>query len=348
MIEYQGRVDENGVAIGHGPKVLKEYYNYIKDSYDVKVYATKNILKEMPREIKQRSKVLKNEIVMGNTSFVKKITNKLGMFSNLKKAIKHSDADILWFFNVEYYLMLYLMLHSKIRKRVVVTMFLEGYHGGIVGRIKQWVFEKAQKKMDIIISTGPKLEFKNCEQVFIPDYCYEPGRYEKYRMSTKLDRCVCLGTMGNGKELEALVDTFARIGYPLIIAGRFHDKKRLAELQKKATDNITIVDDYLSSEDYLTMLSTAKYTVLPYSPEQYATQTSGVMQEAIFADTIVVSYKAVLGGNGIEGVGFDAWESLSLDMLEADNKKILQSYDELRSKVYDYDVVKRSYLRSLG
>ena len=40
MAEYQGRCDEQDKPVGHCPKVLKEYYNFIKDDYLVRVYGT--------------------------------------------------------------------------------------------------------------------------------------------------------------------------------------------------------------------------------------------------------------------------------------------------------------------
>lgn len=344
MVEYQGRCDEHGKAVGHGPKVLYEYYNFIKDICNVKVYAPKVILNEMPREITSNSKVLKKHIVMqGKTPFIKKITNKLGMFSNIKKALKATDADEIWFFNVEYYLMLYLFLHKKPKQKVVCTMFLDGYHGGFVAKVKQWIFEKAQKKIDLIISTGSQIQFKNCEYTYIPDYYYIPEKYLRYTKKDKKEQCVCLGTMGNGKQLEELVKAFTDNGYPLLIAGRFYDKERLAALKESAGNNITIIDEYLSDEEYLTILGESKYVVLPYSPRQYSTQTSGVMQEAIFVDTVVVSYNEILSGNNVDGIGFDSFDKLTGEKLKGDTRKIIESYELKRLNEFSKEKICRQY-----
>ena len=45
VCEYQGRCDAKGNAVGHAPKVLSEYVSYVRDDFDVTVYAPETILK---------------------------------------------------------------------------------------------------------------------------------------------------------------------------------------------------------------------------------------------------------------------------------------------------------------
>ena len=91
------------------------------------------------------------------------------------------------------------------------------------------------------------------------------------------------------------------------------------------------------------MLAEAKYTVLPYSPVNYASQTSGVMQEAMFLDTVPVTYEAILSGNGIPGVGFSAWKNLSAEQLAQDTTVFLREYQRLRKNEYSEDSVREKY-----
>lgn len=363
MVEYQGRCDDKGKAVGHAPKVLREYLQFIRNGCEVSLFAPKVILKELPEEEWKktdnlRAKVLPRHIVMkGRTPFWEKIANKLHMFQNIRSAIKHADADILWFFNVEYYLMLYLFLHKKPKQKLVCTLFLDGYHAdtGLKAKaaagVKQWVFEQAQKKISLIISTGKQFTFRNCRWEYIPDYYDQRELYGPYRRRTasgagKEERAVCLGTMGNGKQLEEMVSAFARIGYPLTVAGRFYDKERVNALRmiaEQGRGTIEILDRYLAPEEYLSLLSGAKYTVLPYPPQNYATQTSGVMQEAVFVDTVPVTYRAILEGNGVSGVGFESWEELSRDMLLRDVTDCLSEYRRLRETEYSEALVKKRY-----
>jgi len=352
MIEYQGRCDETGKAVGHAPKVLKEYYNFIKDHFEVEILAPATILKECPEEITKNAFTLNENIVMkGHKTFKDKIDGKLSMFKNIKQAVKNTDADILWFFNVEYYIMLYFGLNRKPSgKKMVFTMFKEGFSGGFAGKIRQFFFGLAQKKIDLIIKTGQGFKYKNTKSVFVSDYYYDEEKYKAYKTDEKENLAVCLGTMGDGKQLEELVESFGKTDYPLKIAGRFYNKERFNKLKESASDNISIEDKYLSEEEYFTLLSKARYTVLPYSKTGYYNQTSGVLQEAVFLDTIPIANVSLLNCNEIKGIGFEDWKDMNstffknLDMKEdALNNNYYREYKELRENRFSKQKISDSY-----
>ncbi len=338
MVEYQGRVDENGQAVGHGPKVLNDYIALLKNVLDIEVFAPKAVLKAAGSSMKGRAKVLKKQIVMrGGKSVFTRISEKFGMFKNIRDSLRHAEGDILWFFNVEFYLMLYLAMHRRPKQRIVCTLFLDGYHGGIIARIKQKIFEKAQKKIDYIIATGPQLTFKNTEYTFLPDYGCDEEKYSPYRRKIKNGQAIILGTMGPEKELEQAVETFHKLDMPLTIAGRFHDKERLARLKELAGEKITFVDSYLTEQQYLSMLADSSYVLLPYAPKKYATQTSGVLQEAVFVGTIPLGYEEVLSGNGVAGVGFQSWADVTDCLLSQNHDVIYEKLADLRNTVYNQE-----------
>ena len=344
MVEYQGRCDEDLKAVGHAPKVLKEYFGFAAPSNEISIAAPGVILNELPQDMLKNAKTLPHHIVMkGRSSLREKIANKFNMFKNIKAAINGSDADILWFFNVEFYLMLYIALHGRPKQNTVCNLFYDGFHGSLVQDIKQWIFERAQKKLDHIVSTGRQLRFRYCPYTFIPDYYYRHDLYDDYRNREKEDKAVCLGTMNSSKELEEMVAAFSRINYPLDVIGRFYDKQRLLRIRDMAGENISISDSYISDEEYLDILSKARYSVLPYPASRYSVQTSGVLQESMFLDTIPVSYGKVLEANGIDGIGFDSWDDLTAKMLRNDNKNITGSYEALRTGDHDQDVIKSRY-----
>lgn len=352
MVEYQGRCDENQKAVGHAPKVLTEYYELIRKEYETEVLAPAVILKDLPETVNASARELPYHIVMkGKNSFFEKINNKLNMFRNIKQAIRTSDADILWFFNVEYYLMLYFLLHKKPKQKVVCTLFLDGYHGSVVAKGKQWVFEKAQKKISHIISAGRNFKFANCQFTFIPDYVCKESVYAGYRTPEKKKMVVCLGTMGKGKQLEELITAFGTMEYPLLVAGRFYDKEQPENLRKLAegasNKDIEIRDCYLSNEAYLRILGEAKYVILPYSPSQYKTQTSGVLQEALFLDTIPIAFRDVLEGNGVSGIALDTWEMLSDELLLEERKDLLENNRICRA-VYGEKRVAETYRKVMN
>ncbi|MBQ7584108.1 MAG: glycosyltransferase [Lachnospiraceae bacterium] len=358
MAEYQGRCDEEGRAVGHAPKVLSEYFSLISDDHDISIYVPQTISDEIPQWVRDKSDIylLPRHIVMkGHAPALERAQNKLRMFGNIRYILKHSDADVIWFFNVEFYLFLYLMLFGNRHKRIVVTLFLDGYHTGSFAGIKQRVFEAGQKRIYKCISTGAAFHFRNMPSVFVPDYICDDATYAPLRLNTKESYVVCLGTMDRGKQLEELVDAFCRISYRLLIAGRFYDKEWYRRLKEKASDNIEIRDEYPTNDEYLSLLSRATYAVLPYNEGRYSFQTSGVMQEAVFTDTIVLTHKDILKGNGIPGVGYVSYDDISDDLLMYGgndnydrNRAILSEYDRLRRDEYNRDSIKEKIKNSLS
>lgn len=341
MAEYQGRCDEEGTAVGHAPKVLGAYHALIKEDFATEVFAPRCILKASTPESAKGAKVLRYHIVMkGRNSLFTKIANKLRMFANIRSVFMHTKADKIWFFNTEFYLMLYLALFGNHGKEIYVTMFLDGYHGGMVAKIKQKIFEKAQKKMKCVISSGPRFRFKNAPQVFMPDYPYEEAAYAAYRKLPKEETAVCIGTMGAEKEIEELVECFTANGYPLQIAGRFYDKERLKKLREAAGYRVILRDENLTGEEYLTMLAKARFVVLPYRPSQYGTQTSGVLQEAVFLDTVPISYHEVLENNEVPGIGFSDWNEVTHESLF--ELRDMDAYERLRKEVYSTEHMKET------
>lgn len=349
LAEYQGRCDTTGKAVGHAPKVLREYIMLNRDSCALDVYAPETILREISDLSDTTTHTLDKAILMkSGNSIIERIRNKLHMFSNIRYVLDHSDADIVWFFNVEFYLFLYLALAGNRGRRIVVTLFLDGYHTGLLAGFKQRIFETGQKKIFRCISAGPSFSFRNMKSCFIPDYIYDEDIYGKYRSLEKQDYVVCLGTMDSGKQLEALVARFSTLSYRLVIVGRFYDKERLRRLQSSAASNIEISDAYPDIDEYLSLIGHARYTVLPYSAGNYSHQTSGVMQEALFTDSIVLTYREILDGNQIPGLGFTSYDEITDTLLGSDhcqerNTTILDEYDRLRRSVYDRERVRADY-----
>ena len=146
--------------------------------------------------------------------------------------------------------------------------------------------------------------------------------------------------MGAEKEIEELVECFTKNGYPLHVTGRFYDKERLARLREVAGHRVIITDANLSDEEYLKMLGCAHFVVLPYRPSQYGTQTSGVLQEAVFLDTVPISYTRVLENNGVPGIGFESWNEVTRERLFA--LLDMEAYAKLRREVYSREHMKET------
>lgn len=329
MVEYQGRCDKKGLAVGHSPKVLEEYFDVVSKFSEVEIMAPKNILRSVDRRVSSGAKVLPYHIVMkqGNTIF-ERINNKFNMFKNISRALNNTKSDTVWFFNVEFYFWLYMAFHKKPSKRIVVTSFIGGYQGGSLNTLKQWIFEMAQKKIDLILASGSEFKYKNCDSLYIPDYAYSERKYGKYEKYNKKEYAVCLGTMGADKQLDQLVSAFNKNGYGLKLVGRFYDKNWFASLKKSAKENVEISDAYVDKDTYYQLLSEASFCILPYKADKYGIQTSGVLQEAMFLDTIPVAFGPVLKGSNVEGISIDSYDDL-------DESLFVWSYDDLLIRMRD-------------
>ena len=186
LAEYQGRRDTEGRAVGHAPKVLGEYAALTADACELRIMAPECILKAASAPGRKNAKILPHSILMksGNSLF-EKIWNKVKMFANINLVLRSGEADEIWFFNTEFYLMLYLALFGNRGKHLVCTLFMERFGTGALGRIKQFIFERAQKKMDLIISAGKSFSFKNVPYVFIPDYYCSEDEYTPFRKAVR-------------------------------------------------------------------------------------------------------------------------------------------------------------------
>ena len=157
--------------------------------------------------------------------------------------------------------------------------------------------------------------------------------------------------MNPEKQLEEMTEAFKCTGYPLLIAGRFYDAERLAALERSAGKETLVKNTYLSKEDYAWLLKNAFMAVLPYAKDQYSAQTSGVMQEAVFAGTPVMAYEEVLEGNRVPGIGIRSFDSLKEGFKapsQADTRALKESYSELSRTRYSREIIKKSLIKALS
>ena len=79
------------------------------------------------------------------------------------------------------------------------------------------------------------------------------------------------------------------------------------------------------------------------------------MQEAVFSDTVPISYSDVLNGNGINGISFENWDELRSDgdFLYTESDDIISLTElrgesaRLRKEVYSKDAYKQKLISAL-
>lgn len=330
---YYGMCDLQNNLVGHVGKVTKEYFDLLKDKYEVLLIASPCIYNEVVKERNITGEKLHYDIVIDAPFTLKKrIFDKLKIMKNIRCCL-HSDADKLFFYQTDFFFFFYLFLfYRKYSKKIYCLIYHQNFTGGKLEPFLKYIYQKALLKIDGVIYTQKKQEIKHKNTICIPDYIYEKSYYLKYDKKEKADKVVCLGTMNRYKQLEELIEVFQDIDLPLEIYGRFDDKPRYEALLKRKSENVEICDCILSNDEYYQKLGEAKYSILPYDMQQYTARTSGVLLESIYVGSIPVAPKELLEQNGIKGIEYESLSELkaidwcSTFVEKKENEPMISSY----------------------
>lgn len=323
MCGYYGMCDVQNNIVGHIGKVTKEYMELLDEEYKVYLMASPCIFDGIKRETNVSGEKLKYDILIDVPFTMKKrIADKWKIMKNIWQCIHNSCTKTLFFYQTDFFFFLYIFLfYKKGSKRIFALIYQQNFTGGKFEGILNYVYKKALTKLEGVIYTQKKQEILHDKTLYISDYLYDAEYYEKYNVTPKEEKVVCLGTMNRYKQLEELIDVFKDIDIPLEIYGRFDDKERVQQLMKKKSDNVVICDCILSTEEYYQKLGKAKYSILPYDMKQYVSRTSGVLLESIYVGSIPIAPKLLLEQNGIVGYGYDELEELKYFKWNENSKK---------------------------
>lgn len=305
MCNYYGMCDEEGNPVGHAVKVTNEYSEVLKEKYAVKLAASPCIAKKSNSIHFEDVTPLKYDIYIEGNGILKRIVDKFKLISNIHQIFK--SKGVYFFYQVDFFFFFYMQFFYRIRKdRVVICLiYHQDFTGGRLSGVLQSIYKTALKKLDGVIYTQAEQPIEHENSAWIPDFFYSEKQYAAYQRMDKLERAVCVGTMNRYKQLEELVKAFAGAKMPLVIAGRFDDNDRYQKLLALKTDNIEIQNRNLSYEEYLELVATSKYSILPYDMEQYKNRTSGVLLESIYVGSIPVAPKLLLKQNHLDGIGYE-------------------------------------------
>ncbi len=310
MCNYYGMCDEDKNPVGHAVKVTNEYSEILKEKYAVKLAASPCIAKKSNSlNFKELQSLRYNISIVGN-GIGKRIVDKFKLLANIHQIIKGKGTY--FFYQVDFFFFFYILFLYKTRKdrKIVCLIYHQDFRGGKLSRILQNIYKKALRKIDGVIYTQAEQPIEHPNSIWIPDFFYSEEQYTSYQKLEKEERVVCVGTMNRYKQLEKLVEAFAKTELPLVIAGRFDDNERYHKLLSLKTDNVEIQNKNLSYEEYLELIATSRYSILPYDMEQYVNRTSGVLLESIYVGSIPVAPTLLLEQNHIEGIGYEDFSRL--------------------------------------
>ena len=347
LADYIGNCDENGKPIGHPLKVLDEYGRLLETNFQVDYIVPNNMRGEL---VVQNVKYVPYYINPNVQSSVEKLFSVLKKLWNIKKIFQLAKGEKIWFCNIDFYLFLYLFMFVKKSKYVICTIYRQNFGGdGSFGKIKNFIFEKALSKVDLLICSNENLHFPNNKCIFVPDYFYLPDKYEKYVSGIKDEKIVCLGTMGKNKCLEAMLMAFKDKNINLEVCGKFSDISEYEHFKTYENQYISISNSYLSEEEYLQKLGSAKYCILPYNMELYCERTSGVILEAIFLNTVPITDIRLLDYNNLPGIGYQNLSEVC--SLVSQNQTIADFYEcanAIKQERYNKEKIREMIITYLG
>lgn len=338
MVDFWSYTDKNGKPVGHGIKVGNEYYEYVKDDFEVTQYANESML-PLLKNINRKSFSTSLDYDVPKHERVRRI------LKSISEVYKNGNGSTIWFYVPDIYLFLYIILHRKHNRKLIVNVY-EEY---LTNMVKHWIFMQALKKIDVIFVTNQSLLQDIPSGVLIPDYAYDEDFYGRYRIKKKKNQVVCLGTMNEKKLLTETVTVFNNNGYQLYIAGQFTSENKYSELMKLANDNVTIENRFVGNEEYYTILSESKFCIIPYDEKFYKKRTSGVIQECLFCDCVPIAHESILKFSGVDGIGYsNISEIKKMDFTRIDIGEFYSSYKHLRDTYYKRDKVKKTIIDSIN
>ena len=362
MADYYGVCDNSGNVLGHSMKALREYSSILSKEHDVYAAVSPCIYKTIHKEhslkmlLKQVDALHYDILETEGYDLARRVADKFRLFANIRQIYQKLDHfDTVWFYRTDFFLFLYIFLHRKPKHcHIAYLIYQDHFTGGKLEGLLQFVYRRALAKADLIICTGSANNTKapsakqHDKLCYMPDFTYDADIYRKYCELPKEDKCVCTGTMNPYKQLEEMVDVFCDNGRRLVIAGPFYDHERAWQLFRKSAKNISVEDTVLTEDEYLKMLGSARYAILPYDMKQYEGRTSGVLQECMFLKTIPVAPEKLLKDNKMPGLGYDTLEDLRDNSFfeSADNSIYSQMSDYCDS--VDFERVSSRLLKMFG
>lgn len=353
MCDYYGMCDENGRCVGHPVKVTMEYGEMIGDmGEDIRLVCSPCIAEGMQHGLFAEIHRLPYDISIVGNGIGKRIADKFKLFRNISIALKNKGT--VFFYQVDFFFFLYLKLFYRRTpdRRIVILIYHQDFTGGRLSGLLKRIYESALSKIDAVIYTQKGAAVRHDNAEWMPDFIFRRSEYGKYIEVDKADRVVCLGTMSRYKQIEELIEVWRNSGNPdgegklppLIIAGRFDTRDRFEAINSDLPSNITIRDEILSYEEYMTLLSGSKYSILPYDMEQYKNRTSGVLLESIYCGVIPIAPDKLLKQNVLPGLGYDKMSEIP-ELIKGDTDRITEAYVKLYTEYgeeYAGSVIKKA------
>ncbi len=322
-----GKHNGKGKLFGHYLTVFEQYYQILKDDFQVSLGVTK--------EYKRKINFCDSFFTIKFGQDYSKTYNRLDKYFSLVKEmlnviiVLNSKYDIIIFQQTNFIFSLIPLIFYFGKKKIFFIVYKDYLNSGgkIKRAIKQFIYIIAKKKIKGLIVGIEKLgKIYNLNYLVMPDYIFNIKFKDNSAVLIKYDIAI-VGIITSSKQVIDVVSSFYKSKYRIIIAGKFKDNGQYKKVCQFNSDNITIINDYISREKYNDILQSTKFVALPYDPAIYKLNSSGVFYDAIYhLKPVIVSNTVFFKRVKENNLGYVYKNSIRESTHILDNLKIYSDY----------------------
>jgi hypothetical protein len=272
-------------SFGHFFYVAEMYNNIFDNKFDVSIaggpiYASKfNNMKRLKyhvdlKEFNQRST---------------KIFTKLKELINARKVLRDKTNDYIIFQDYSNTMLFLSILLFGSRSKI----YLIQYKNELKSKLRRTIFSLIKKRIaGVIVSKDSVGAQYGTPYIVVPDYIYLGKENDSSQAVCTYDYGV-FGIIRKGKDVVGVAKQFQQSSLKLLIAGSIQDEEMRTALHEIASQspNITLIDKYLSENEYDQYIKNTKCVILPYVDDYYNESSSGVIFDILFRRKPVITRK---------------------------------------------------------
>lgn len=275
-------IKKGNVNFGHYGKVAKMYSKMLGEQYDVTIAGGpvyQSIFREeqlilLPYEVDVENLNKRKEVFLFK---LRSIWNGIRLFQREKKAVVICQpySFISW---------AVALLFASRKTRI----YLIEYKNELNKKVNAFSYKFIKNKISGIICPNEAVgKAYQVPYLVVPDYIYDSEQSIRHIQDSKYDFGM-VGIMSDGKDVDDVINNFRNTEYSVVIAGYFQNDNMYKKCMERKTDNITVINKYLSNEEYNSIFDSIKYVLLPYK-ENYKEASSGVIYDVLFHGKPVIT-----------------------------------------------------------
>jgi len=322
-----GKHDGKGKLYGHYLTVFEQYYQILKNNFEV----TLGVTKDYQEHINFTDNFFTIRFGQNYSRIYKGLEKYFLLLKEIINVITvlNSNHSIILFQQTNFMFSLIPLVSYFGKKKIFFIVYKDYLNSG--GKIKQQLkyllYNLTKKKIKgLIVGMKEVGKIYNHNYLVMPDYIFNSKFINHSAMPIKYDIAV-VGIITGSKQVVDVVSNFYKTKHKVIIAGKFKDNEEYRKVSKFKANNITIINDYISRKRYNYILQSTKFVALPYNPKTYTLNSSGVFYDAIYhLKPVITSNTEFFKRVKKNKIGYVYKKSIKESKEILDDKRIYQEY----------------------